>query len=159
MHGTARVPRQNGLCVLLLFPALTRVYCRRAGFHMARGTPRDADGKALVKLVPPAELVKTRDEKRAEAEAKAARKAAAVEAERQKRLAALEKGRVPPQELFRPPNVPEGTYGSWDEDGRPLTDGEGKELSKSAGKKVQKEWALQKKRHEEFLQWQKEQQE
>ena len=116
------------------------------------------DGKALVKLVPPAELIKARDEKRAQAEAKAARKAAAVEAERQKRLAALEKGRVPPQELFRPPNVPEGTYGSWDENGIPLTDGEGKELSKSAGKKALKEWTLQKKRHEEFLEWQKQQQ-
>ncbi|TFK83449.1 cysteinyl-tRNA synthetase [Polyporus arcularius HHB13444] len=116
------------------------------------------DGKALVKLVPPAELIKARDEKRAQAEAKAARKAAAVEAERQKRIAALEKGRVPPQELFRPPNVPEGTYGSWDENGVPLTDGEGKELSKSAAKKVAKEWTLQKKRHEEFLEWQKQQQ-
>ncbi|KAI0745279.1 cysteinyl-tRNA synthetase [Earliella scabrosa] len=115
------------------------------------------DGKALVKLVPPAELIKARDEKRALAEAKAARKAASAEAERQKRLAALEKGRVPPQEMFRPPNVPEGTYGSWDETGIPLTDGEGKELSKSAGKKVQKEWTLQKKRHEEFLEWQKQQ--
>ncbi|KAI9067364.1 hypothetical protein FKP32DRAFT_1683968 [Trametes sanguinea] len=116
------------------------------------------DGKALVKLVPPEELVKAREEKRAQAEAKAARKAAAAEAERQKRLAALEKGRVPPQELFRPPNVPEGTYGSWDENGIPLTDAEGKELSKSASKKLQKEWTLQKKRHEDFLEWQKQQQ-
>lgn len=116
------------------------------------------DGKALVKLVSPAELLKARDEKRAQAEAKAARKAAAVEAERQKRIAVLEKGRVPPQELFKPPNVPEDTYGSWDENGIPLTDAEGKELSKSAGKKVQKEWTLQKKRHEEFLEWQKQQQ-
>ena len=122
---------------------------------MHRGTP--ADGKALVKLVPPAELIKARDEKRALAEAKAARKAASAEAERQKRLAALEKGRVSPQDMFRPPNVPEGTYGSRDETGIPLTDGEGKELSKSAGKKVQKEWTLQKKRHEEFLEWQKQQ--
>ena len=111
-----------------------------------------------MKLVPPEELIKAREEKRALAEAKAARKAAAVEAERQKRLAALEKGRIPPQELFRPPNVPEGTYSSWDENGIPLTDGEGKELSKSAGKKLQKEWTLQKKRHDEFLEWQKQQQ-
>ncbi|EIW62776.1 cysteine--tRNA ligase [Trametes versicolor FP-101664 SS1] len=116
------------------------------------------DGKALVKLVPPEELVKAREEKRALAEAKAARKAASAEAERQKRLAALEKGRVPPQELFRPPNVAVGTYGSWDDDGLPLTDGEGKELSKSANKKVQKEWTLQKKRHEDFLEWQKQEQ-
>ena len=108
--------------------------------------------------MPPAELIRARDEKRAVAEAKAARKAAAVEAERQKRIAALEKGRVPPQELFKPPNVPEGTYGSWDENGLPLTDGEGKELSKSASKKAKKEWELQEKRHKEFLEWQKQEQ-
>ncbi|PIL36043.1 hypothetical protein GSI_01703 [Ganoderma sinense ZZ0214-1] len=116
------------------------------------------DGKALVKLVPPAELIKARDEKRAQAETKAARKAASVEAERQKRIATLEKGRVPPQELFRPPNIPAGTYGSWDGNGVPLTDGEGKELSKSAAKKVKKEWDLQEKRHRDFLEWQKQEQ-
>ncbi|KAF8647102.1 hypothetical protein AX16_006936 [Volvariella volvacea WC 439] len=116
------------------------------------------DGKALVKLVSPAELIKARDEKRLQQEAKAAKKAAAVEAERQKRLQKLEKGRTAPQDMFRPPNVPEGVYGSWDENGLPLTDGEGKELSKNQNKKVQKDWAAQKKLHEEFLAWQKEQQ-
>lgn len=116
------------------------------------------DGKALVKLVPPSELIKVRDEKRAQAEAKAARKAAAVEAERQKRTAALEKGRVPPQEFFRPPNVPEGMYRSWDNNGFPLTDGEGKELSKNAAKKVKKDWDSQEKRHRDFIEWQKQEQ-
>jgi cysteinyl-tRNA synthetase len=115
------------------------------------------DGKALVKLVPPAELIKAREEKRAQIEAKAAKKAAAVEAERQKRLQKLEKGRVAPGDMFKPPNVPEGTYGSWNEEGIPLTDGEGKELSKNQAKKVQKEWDAQKKLHKDFLDWQKEQ--
>ncbi|KZT10897.1 uncharacterized protein LAESUDRAFT_721290 [Laetiporus sulphureus 93-53] len=113
------------------------------------------NGKALVKLVSPAELVKARDEKRAQAEAKAARQAAAAEAERQKRLQKLEKGRVPPQEIFKPPNVPEGTYGSWDEDGIPLMDGQGEKLSKNQTKKVQKEWQQQKKLHDDFLAWKK----
>ncbi|OSX65793.1 hypothetical protein POSPLADRAFT_1064495 [Postia placenta MAD-698-R-SB12] len=113
------------------------------------------DGKALVKLVPPADLIRARDEKRAQADAKAAKKAAAVEAERQKRMQKLEKGRVAPQDMFKPPNVPKGLYGSWDGNGLPLTDGEGKELSKNQTKKVQKDWALQKKLHEEFLEWQK----
>ena len=115
------------------------------------------DGKALVKLVPPAELIKAREEKRAQIEAKAAKKAAAVEAERQKRLQKLEKGRVAPEDMFKPPNVPEGTYGSWNEEGMPLTDGEGKELSKNQAKKVQKERDAQKKLHKDFLDWQKEQ--
>ena len=102
-------------------------------------------------------MIKAREEKRAQAEAKAAKKSAAVEAERLARLAKLEKGRLPPQELFKPPNVPEGTYKTWDDNGIPLTDSEGKELSKNQVKKVQKGWADQKKRHEEFLAWQKEQ--
>ena len=64
-----------------------------------------------------------------------------------------ERGRVPPGELFRPPHCAE--FGAWDAQGVPLADRDGKELSKSASKKVQKEWAAQKKRHEEFLAWQK----
>ncbi|KAJ7121348.1 tRNA synthetases class I (C) catalytic domain-containing protein [Mycena crocata] len=114
------------------------------------------DGKALVKLVPPAELIRARDEKKAQAEAKALKKAANAEAERVRQAAKLEKGRVAPQDKFKPPNVPEGTYGSWNDDGLPLTDAEGKELSKSKGKAVVKEWAVQKKLHDEWLVWQKE---
>lgn len=112
------------------------------------------DGKALVKLVPATELIKARDEKRALAEAKAASKAAKEKAEQQKRLQKLEKGRVSPQEMFKPPNVKETEYGSWNDDGIPLTLGDGSPLSKNAAKKAQKEWAAQKKAHEEFLAWQ-----
>ncbi|EPT04661.1 hypothetical protein FOMPIDRAFT_1113207 [Fomitopsis schrenkii] len=112
------------------------------------------DGKALVKLVPPVELIKAREEKRALTEAKAAKKAASAEAERQKRLRKMEKGRVAPRDFFRPPHVNEGIYGSWDENGIPLTDGEGKELSKNKNKTLRKEWDSQKRLHEEFLAWQ-----
>ncbi|KAL0581043.1 cysteinyl-tRNA synthetase [Marasmius crinis-equi] len=112
------------------------------------------DGQALVKLVDPSELIRARDEKKAQAEAKVAKKAAAAEAERQRRLQRLEKGRVPPGQLFRPPNVPEGTYGSWDDAGIPLTDSDGKELSKNQVKKIQKSFADQTKLHEEFLAYQ-----
>ncbi len=34
--------------------------------------------------------------------------------------------------------MPEGTYSEWDAHGIPLTDGEGKPLSKNAAKKLQK---------------------
>jgi len=114
------------------------------------------DGKALVKLVDPAELIGAREDKRAQVEAKAAKKAAAQEVERQKKQQKLERGSVPPEQLFKPPNVPEGVYGSWDDQGVPLTDGEGKELSKNQTKKVQKEWTVQRKLHEEYLAWKKE---
>ncbi|KAF9527326.1 tRNA synthetases class I (C) catalytic domain-containing protein [Crepidotus variabilis] len=113
------------------------------------------DGKALVKLVSPTDLIKAREEKRAFAEAKASKKAAQVEAERLKRLQKIEKGRMPPHDMFRPPNVLEGTYGSWNEDGIPLTDGESKELSKNQAKKVRKDYDNQAKLHMEFLDWQK----
>lgn len=111
------------------------------------------DGKALVKLVNPEVLLKARDEKAAAAAAKAAKKAAAQEAERAKKAARMEKGKISPQEMFRPPNVPEGTYGSWNDVGVPLTDAEGVELSKAKSKKVTKEWEIQKKLHDEYLEW------
>lgn len=104
----------------------------------------------------PADLIKARDEKRALAESKAAKKSAAAEAERFKRQQRLNKGRLAAEEMFKPPNVPEGSYSKWDEAGLPVMDGEGKELSKSGAKKLAKEWAVQKKLHEEFLIWQKE---
>lgn len=104
-------------------------------------------------MVSPAELIKARDKKRAILEEKAAKKAAAIENERQKRQQKLEKGRVSPKDMFKPPNVSEGKYGSWDELGIPLTDSDGKELSKNQAKKVQKEHADQAKLHEEFLAW------
>ncbi|KAL5528718.1 CYR1_2 [Sanghuangporus sanghuang] len=112
------------------------------------------DGKALVKLVDPAQLQRARDEKRKLAEAKASKKAAAAEAERQRRFASLEKGRVPPDQLFRPPNVPDDLYGSYDDQGIPLTDGEGKPLSKNAMKNIRKKYDAQVKAHREFLEWQ-----
>ena len=103
-------------------------------------------------------MIKARDEKRQKLEAQAARKAALAQAEQDRRLAKLEKGRTPPEELFKPPNVSEGTYSQWNEQGIPTADGEGAKLSKNQEKKVLKEWAEQKKRHDEFLAWQQQQQ-
>ncbi|KAG0701273.1 tRNA synthetases class I (C) catalytic domain-containing protein [Suillus ampliporus] len=115
------------------------------------------DGKALVKLVSPAELMKAREEKRLKLNAQAAKKAAADEEARQKRLAKIEKGRVPPEEMFRPPNVPEGAYSQWDEHGLPTATGSGEELSKNKQKNARKDWDTQRKLHEVFLVWKKEQ--
>jgi cysteinyl-tRNA synthetase len=115
------------------------------------------DGKALVKLVSPAELLKAREEKRQKSEAQAAKKAAAAEEARQKRLIKLEKGRVPPEEIFRPPNVPDGTYSRWDEHGFPTATGSGEELSKNQLKKIRNYLEAHKKLHEEFLAWKREQ--
>ncbi|KAG9102697.1 hypothetical protein FRC06_001405 [Ceratobasidium sp. 370] len=113
------------------------------------------DGKALVKLVSPDALIKARDEKLAALADKSAKKSAQADAAKAKQLAKLEKGKVPPSDMFRPPNVPEGTYGSWDERGIPLTDGKGVEITKNQGKKLLKEWEIRGKLHEEWKAWTK----
>jgi cysteinyl-tRNA synthetase len=53
--------------------------------------------------------------------------------------------------MFKAPNVPEGTYGTWDDKGIPLTDGQGQEIGKSKSKKLSREWEEQGKRHEAWL--------
>jgi cysteinyl-tRNA synthetase len=117
---------------------------------------RSADGRALVKLVPAATLIRLRDEKLAAAEAKIAKKAAAAAADEEKRRIKLEKGKTPPEVMFKPPHTALGVYGSWDEKGIPLTDGEGVELSKSRTKTLIKEWGVQRKLHTEWKAWVKE---
>ena len=111
------------------------------------------DGGALYKLVDPAILIRQREEKAAAAADKAAKKAATAAAAEAKRIAALEKGKVSPEEMFKPPNVSEGLYSQWDENGLPTVDGQGKEISKSAGKKFAKDQVVQKKAHEAYLAW------
>ncbi|KAG8931240.1 hypothetical protein FRC02_003014 [Tulasnella sp. 418] len=111
------------------------------------------DGKALVKLVNPETLLKAREEKAAAAAAKAAKKAAQAETERAKRRARMEKGKIPPTEMFQVPNVPANTYGSYDENGVPLTDAEGAELAKAKLKKLKKDWDIQKKAHDDYNEW------
>ncbi len=108
------------------------------------------DGKALVKLAPAEELKRARDEKRALAEAKVARKAAAAQAEEARQLAKLEKAKVSPSDMFRPPQVEEGSYGAWDDQGVPTHDAQGVELSKGKIKKMKKEWEAQSKAHDEW---------
>ena len=105
----------------------------------------------------PEALLRAREEKAALTAEKAAKKAAQAEADLAKKQAKLERGRLSPYEMFKPPNVPEWTYGSWNEDGVPLTDGSGMELNKSRGKKLAKEWEVQKKLHVEWEEWVKSQ--
>ncbi|GAA5960637.1 hypothetical protein JCM3765_005884 [Sporobolomyces pararoseus] len=107
------------------------------------------DGKAMIKLVPPEILRAARDAKAALVREKAERKAAAAAAAEQKRLEKLEKGRLSPSEMFKPPQSQE--FSEWDESGLPTKDKEGVEVAKSRGKKLKKEWDLQKKLHDEFL--------
>lgn len=110
------------------------------------------DGKALVKLAPAEDLRRARDEKKAAIEAKAARKAAAAAAEESKRLAKLEKSKISPTEMFRPPHVEQGIYTAWDDNGLPTKDDKGEEITKGKSKKLKKEWDAQVKAHNEWRQ-------
>ncbi|KZV98892.1 cysteinyl-tRNA synthetase, partial [Exidia glandulosa HHB12029] len=98
---------------------------------------------ALVKFAPAAELVAAREEKRRIAAEKEAKKEALrlererVEAEKR------EKARVRPEDMFRTE-----AYSEWDERGIPTKDKDGKELSKSATKTLNKAWEVQRKLHE-----------
>ncbi|KAF8326622.1 uncharacterized protein EI90DRAFT_3146492 [Cantharellus anzutake] len=113
------------------------------------------DGRALVKLVDPVTLVRAREEKNAALAEKAAKKAAQAEADKAKKLAKLERGKLDPLDMFKPPHEPEGTYGIWDENGLPLTDAQGVEIPKSRRKKLTKLWDEQKKLHADYLAWTK----
>lgn len=104
------------------------------------------DGRALVKLIPSEQLRAARDEKAAIAKEKADKKAASQAAIEAKKREKLEKGRMPPSELFR-----NAEYSKWDNDGLPTHDAKGEEIAKSRAKKLKKEWDQQAKLHEAFL--------
>ena len=108
------------------------------------------DGRALIKFVSPETLIKARNEKRAIIAEKAAKKEANAAAEREKKRQQIEKGKTAPSELFKGPDT---EYGSWDEQGIPLTMKDGTELSKSAAKGAKKAFEQQVKRHAEYLRW------
>jgi cysteinyl-tRNA synthetase len=108
------------------------------------------DGPALVKLVPPEVLLEARREKRAAADEKAAKKAENQRKEEERQREQMEKGRVPPSEMFKGEGSP---YSSWDSEGFPLATLDGKELSKSGAGKLRKQFEQQARRHASYLEW------
>lgn len=102
---------------------------------------------ALVKLIPPEELLAQRAEKeRKDAEKEANRlalKREREEAERKK----LEASKISPLEMFKPPNSDE--FEEWDADGLPTKVKGGQEVAKNRLKKLKKDWAKQHKLWEE----------
>ncbi|QLL31271.1 hypothetical protein HG536_0B01330 [Torulaspora globosa] len=99
---------------------------------------------ALVKLISEEEKVRIVEEARQETEKRQAKKAS-EEAKRREREAKekerLEKAKIPPQELFKQPEL----YSEWDEDGIPTKDKEGNAITKSMTKKLKKLWLQQEK--------------
>nr|XP_018264033.1 cysteine-tRNA ligase [Kwoniella dejecticola CBS 10117]OBR86191.1 cysteine-tRNA ligase [Kwoniella dejecticola CBS 10117] len=115
-----------------------------------------SDGGALFKIVDPQSLVAAREEKRTIAAEKLAKKEANARAAEEKRIAQLEKGKISPKAMFKPPHT-NGLYTEWDAEGLPTKDAEGNEVSKSLLKKLAKEVKVQEKLHEAYLAWVKEQ--
>ncbi|KAK2880141.1 hypothetical protein FQN49_000520 [Arthroderma sp. PD_2] len=94
----------------------------------------------------------TRDllQARQEAETRARQKQLEKEAREKEALEKAAKGKISPLEMFKTDE-----YSAWDEDGLPLKDAKGEEITKSQKKKVKKEWDRQKKAHETWLAAQK----
>ncbi|KAK4049861.1 cysteinyl-tRNA synthetase [Microbotryomycetes sp. JL201] len=105
------------------------------------------DGRALFKLVPTEILREARDAKLQAQREQAERKAASAAAAAAKRRERLEKGRLSPRDMFRQSE----DFSAWDDNGVPTLDKDGNELPKSRRKKLQKEWDIQDKLHQEFL--------
>ncbi|TKA83569.1 hypothetical protein B0A55_00376 [Friedmanniomyces simplex] len=106
----------------------------------------DRDG--LPALIRP--LSQSLREERASRDAASASKAAAkdkakaeAEAAEQKKL---EQGKLSQPEMFRT-----SEYSAWDAEGLPTHDAEGKEVAKSRGKKLRKEWERQRKLHQGWV--------
>lgn len=129
------------------------------GSSIANGTEGEqSQQKAMVKLVPAAQLRAAREEKQRIAREKAARKEEAVKKAAAARLEKLERGRVPPALMFRPVSegglkAHDGLWKEWDEQtGLPTKDAAtGAEVGKSRRKGLEKERATQVKLHEEYL--------
>lgn len=86
---------------------------------------------------------------RREREEKTRQKEEARKKREQEALERLQKGKLSPNEMFKPPHSDE--YSAWDADGVPTTAKDGTALTASRVKKLKKEWDNQRKAHEKYL--------
>lgn len=61
----------------------------------------------------------------------------------------LEKGRLSPVDMFKPPNTDD--FSAWDQDGMPTKMKDGSDVNQSKLKKLRKFWDSQRKAHEQYL--------
>ncbi|KIW47296.1 cysteine-tRNA ligase, variant [Exophiala oligosperma] len=86
---------------------------------------------------------------RREREDKARAKEEAKKKREQEAQEKLQKGKLAPSEMFKPPHSEE--YSAWDPDGVPTAAKDGSALSANRVKKLKKEWDAQRKAHEKYL--------
>ncbi|KAG5518713.1 hypothetical protein PMAC_002682 [Pneumocystis sp. 'macacae'] len=68
--------------------------------------------------------------------------------EQERQLQKVLKGKLSPKELFQ-----NNEYSKWNDQGLPICDAQGNELSKSKQKKLIKDWEKQRILHEKYLEW------
>lgn len=98
---------------------------------------------ALIKFVPKEELLAQREEKAAKEREKLAQKEAAKLAREKLEREKEEKAKLKPDDMFR-----DDRFTEWDAEGIPTRTKDGEEVTKSARKKMEKEWKNQKKIHD-----------
>lgn len=104
---------------------------------------RGDDQGALIKFVPKEELLAQREEKAAKEREKLAQKEAAKLAREKLEQEKEEKAKLKPEDMFR-----DERFIEWDAEGIPTKTKDGEEVTKSARKKMEKEWKNQKKIHD-----------
>lgn len=108
------------------------------------------EGKGLVKILSSAEqeqLIAQRNDKAAKLKEKEEKKLQMQKLKEQQELEKREKAKLKPEEMFQNKE----NYSKWDADGIPTADVSGEEISKSARKKLTKQWQAQKKLHEQYF--------
>lgn len=86
---------------------------------------------------------------RREREEKTRQKEEARKRREQEALEKLQRGKLSPGDMFKPPHS--NDYSAWDGDGMPTTAKDGTALTASRVKRLKKEWDAQRKAHEKYL--------
>lgn len=105
---------------------------------------------ALIKFAPAEELIAAREEKERRAAGEGRRKEEARLKREEEERKKAELGKVSHKDMYRTEE-----WSDWDEDGMPIKDKEGKQVTKSRTKVLRKGWEKQKKVHEAWLEGQK----
>lgn len=108
------------------------------------------DEPSLIKFIPTSELIAAREEKAAQAAAKAQAKEDARLARERAEAEKWEKAKVKPEEMYKIGEAAE-KYSEWDEEGMPTKLKDGSEVPKSQMKKLKKDQERQKKAYGEWL--------
>lgn len=111
---------------------------------------RGVSEKSVWKMEDPEVVMREIERKRAREEEKRAEKERRAIAAREAELALLEKGKVPPENMFKIDGERE-KYSEWDADGMPTKMIDGTDVTKSGRKKLEKERERQTKLHKRFL--------